>query len=197
MNNRTAVLERKTKETNIKIELNVDGKGEYKGKIKIPFFEHMLDLFTKHSLFDLTIYAEGDIEVDYHHTVEDVGITLGKAFKKALGDKKGIVRYGSAFCPMEEVLARTVVDICERPFLVYRVPSKTKAKVGEYDVELTEEFMRAFAINAGLTLHITVEYGSNLHHIHEAIFKSLGMALQIATRYNSRIEGVLSTKGVL
>lgn len=197
MSDRAAVIERKTKETNIKIELNVDGKGKFEGKTGIPFFEHMLDLFTKHSLFDLTIQAAGDIEVDYHHTIEDIGICLGKALKKALGDKVGINRYGNAYCPMEETLARTVLDICDRPFFVYHVPDQTKTKIGEYDCELTEEFLRALAINAGLTLHIKVEYGNNLHHTHEAIFKSLGMALLKAVSINPRIEGVLSTKGVL
>lgn len=193
---RKAEVERKTKETRIRVILNVDGSGEFKGSVGVPFFEHMLDLFTKHGLFDLTIEGKGDLEVDFHHTVEDVGICLGQAFKKALGDKSGIARYGSAFIPMEETLAQAVIDFCNRPCLVWDVQSK-REKIGEYDAELSEEFFRAFAMNAATTLHIRLFYGQNMHHIHEAVFKSCGKAMGEAVRLDPRIKGVLSTKGVI
>jgi imidazoleglycerol-phosphate dehydratase len=193
---RKAEVERKTKETRIRVILNVDGSGEFKGSVGVPFFEHMLDLFTKHGLFDLTIEGKGDVEVDFHHTLEDVGICLGQAFKKALGDKSGIARYGSAFIPMEETLAQSVIDFCNRPCLVWDVQSK-REKIGEYDAELSEEFFRAFAMNAATTLHIRLFYGQNMHHIHEAIFKSCGKAIGEAVRLDPRIKGVLSTKGVI
>ncbi|MBN1901363.1 imidazoleglycerol-phosphate dehydratase HisB [Candidatus Sumerlaeota bacterium] len=193
---RKAEIERKTKETSIHVILNLDGSGEFKGSVGVPFFEHMLDLFTKHGLFDLTIEGKGDIEVDFHHTVEDVGICIGQAFKKALGDKKGIARYGGAFIPMESALAHAVIDFCNRPYLKWLVESK-RDKIGEYDAELTEEFFRAFAMNAAATLHIRLLFGENMHHIHEAIFKACGRAIGDAARIDPRVKGVLSTKGVI
>ena len=193
---RKAEIERKTKETKVKVILNLDGSGVFKGSVGIPFFEHMLDLFTKHGLFDLTIEGTGDIKVDFHHTVEDVGICIGQAFKKALGDKKGIARYGSAFIPMESSLAHAVIDFCNRPYLKWDVDSR-RDKIGEYDTELSEEFFRAFAMNAAATLHLRLLYGENMHHVHEAVFKACGKAIGDAVRLDPRIKGVLSTKGVI
>ena len=196
MNKRIAKITRKTKETNLEVELSIDGKGRFKGKFGIPFFEHMLDLFTTHGLFDLNIKGSGDLDVDGHHTLEDLGICMGQAFSKALGDKAGIVRFGSVFCPMEESCAHAIVDICERPFFLMKAQFP-KSKVGEYDSELSEEFLRAFTFNAKINLHIHLLYGQNLHHMHEAIFKAVGRVLDQATRRDDRIEGVLSSKGIL
>lgn len=193
---RKAFVERVTKETSIKVDVNLDGKGQFSGSVGIPFFEHMLDLFTKHSQFDVTIEGKGDIQVDYHHTVEDVGICIGQAIKEALGDKKGIARYGSAFIPMEECLAHAVIDFCNRPFLKWDVPSD-RDKVGDYDSELSNEFFRAFSVHSGSTLHLRLLYGTNTHHIHESIFKACGKAAGDAARIDPRISGVLSTKGVI
>jgi len=193
---RKSVVERKTKETQVKVSLNLDGTGEFKGSVGIPFFEHMLDLWTKHGLFDLEIEGRGDIEVDFHHTVEDVGICIGQAFSKALGDKSGIARYGSAFVPMEETLAHAVIDFCNRPLLKWEVESK-REKIKEYDTELSQEFFRAFVVNAAVTLHMRLLYGDNAHHNHEALFKACGKAIGDAIRRNPRIKGVLSTKGVI
>ncbi len=196
MSKRTSQVERKTKETQIKVTLNLDGSGTFNGSVGIGFFEHMLELFAKHGLFDLTIEGKGDIEVDFHHTVEDMGICIGQAFKKALGEKEGITRYGSAFIPMEGALAHAVIDFCNRPYLVWEVEAK-REKIGKYDVELSEEFFRAFAMNAGATLHIRLLYGENMHHIHESLFKACGRAIGKAIRRDPRIKGVLSTKGVI
>lgn len=193
---RTAQVKRETKETRISIRVAVDGRGKFSGTIGIPFFEHMLNLMARHALFDVEIEGKGDVEVDAHHTVEDVGIVLGQALKQALGDKAGIERYGEAYLPMEEALARCVLDICNRPYVHFDAEI-AKAKVGNFDVELAEEFFRAFAVNAGITMHISVFYGRNLHHILEAIFKAVGRALGRAVAYNPRITGVLSTKGKL
>jgi imidazoleglycerol-phosphate dehydratase len=193
---RSALLSRETSETRINLNLVVDGSGQFTGSIGIPFFEHMMNLFSRHSLFDVAITGTGDVEVDAHHTVEDVGIVLGQALKQALGTKAGIERYGEAYVPMEEALARCVLDICNRPYFHFDAKI-AKAKVGNFDVELAEEFFRAFAVNAGITMHITVFYGRNLHHILEAIFKAVGRALAKAVQLNPRIQGVLSTKGKL
>lgn len=195
-NGRKAVVERKTKETQIKVSLNLDGAGVFKGGIGIPFFEHMLDLFTKHGLFDLTIEGSGDTDVDFHHTIEDAGICIGQAFRQALGDKSGISRYGSAFIPMEETLAHAVIDFCNRPFLKWMVETK-REKIKEYDTELSNEFFRAFAVSAAATLHMRLLYGENAHHIHEALFKACGKAIAEAVRLDTRIKGVLSTKGII
>jgi len=193
---RKSIVERKTKETQVRVSLNLDGTGEFKGSVGIPFFEHMLDLWTKHGLFDLEIAGRGDIEVDFHHTVEDVGICIGQAFREALGDKSGIARYGSAFVPMEETLAHAVIDFCNRPILMWGVESG-REKIKEYDTELSHEFFRAFVVNAAVTLHMRLLYGDNAHHIHEALFKACGKAIGDAIRQDPRIKGVLSTKGVI
>ena len=193
---RGARLERKTKETQILLQLNVDGTGTSKVETTIPFFNHMLEAWAKHGLMDLTVDARGDTEMDLHHTVEDVGICLGKAFKEAIGDKKGIVRYGAASVPMDEALVSSTLDISGRPFLVFNVPL-TRTRVANFDLDLLKDFFRAFAFNGDVTLHVNLHYGENLHHISEAIFKAVGRALAEATRLNPRIEGVLSTKGDL
>lgn len=191
---RTAKITRKTKETDISVKLNLDG-GEVKINTGIGFLDHMLTALGVHGGFGLEITAKGDLYVDGHHTAEDVGITLGQAFAKALGDKSGIMRYGTAFIPMDESLGFCSLDISARPFLVFNAKFDNE-RVGEFDTCLTEEFMRAFAFNAGITLHLRVEYGSNDHHKIEALFKALAYALKAATRLNSDGAAV-STKGVL
>ncbi|MEE9197223.1 MAG: imidazoleglycerol-phosphate dehydratase HisB [bacterium] len=193
---RQAEAERKTKETAVRVRLALDGKGAYEVATGIPFFDHMLSLFAKHGLFNLTVEASGDIEVDYHHTVEDVGIVLGQAIREAVGDKAGIRRYGQATVPMVESLATCVLDCSGRANLVYRVDAATE-KVGQFDMELVEEFFRALATEAGLDLHLTLHYGSNTHHIIEALFKSFARALDAATSMDPRVKGVPSTKGTL
>jgi imidazoleglycerol-phosphate dehydratase len=196
-NGRQARVERKTKETEIALQLNLDGTGASKVQTPIPFFSHMLEAWAKHGLVDLAVEASGDVEVDIHHTVEDVGIVLGQALRKALGDKVGIVRYGTAFVPMDEALVQASVDISGRPFLVFSVPV-ARTRVSNFDLDMLQEFFRALAFNAEITLHVTMHYGHNLHHIAEAVFKSVGRALAEATRLNPRIAGVLpSTKGTL
>jgi imidazoleglycerol-phosphate dehydratase len=193
---RKASIERITKETQIKLTLEIDGRGEAKIYTSVPFLDHMLDLFTRHGLFDLQIEAKGDIDIDFHHTVEDIGIVLGQAFREALGDKKGIRRYGQASVPMDETQAGVAIDLSGRPYMVYNV-KLPKVKIGEFDVELAREFFQAFANNAGANLHINVLYGDNVHHILEACFKGMARALDMATQVDPRIEGVLSTKGKL
>jgi len=193
---RAAAIERVTKETRIKLSLNVDGKGDAKICTSVPFLDHMLNLFARHGLFDLEVEASGDIDIDFHHTVEDIGIVLGEAFKQALGDKKGIRRYGQATVPMDETLASVAIDISGRPYLVYHV-TLPKIKIGEFDVELAREFFQAFANHCGLNLHINVMYGENVHHIIEACFKAIARAMDVATQRDPRVEGVMSTKGVL
>jgi len=189
-------VERKTKETQISLQLGLDGTGAAKVTTGIPFFDHMLEAWSKHGLMDLTVDAQGDLEVDLHHTVEDVGICLGKAFREALGDRVGIVRYGASFLPMDEALLHAAVDISGRPFLVFNVPLR-RTRISNFDLDLLEDFFRAFAFNAEITLHVNMRYGQNLHHIAEATFKAVGRALAEATRLNPRIAGVLSTKGTL
>jgi len=189
-------IERKTNETNISLSFNIDGSGKGSINTEIGFLDHMLTLFAKHGLFDLDIKAKGDLKVDAHHTVEDIGIVLGQAINKALGDKKSIVRYGSAFVPMDEALALSSIDIGGRPYIVFDVQFESE-KAGEMETEVIEEFFRAIAFNAGMNLHIKVFYGGNNHHIAEAIFKSFAKALDEATSIDKRIEGVLSTKGML
>ena len=193
---RVARIERRTRETEILLQLNVDGRGEMAIDTTIPFFNHMLEAAGKHGLLDLRVNAHGDTEVDLHHTVEDVGICLGKAFHEALGDKRGIVRFGTAYVPMDEALASVHVDISGRPYFSYNVPF-AKTRVGNFDLDLLKDFFRAFAMNAMLNLHVNLHYGENLHHIAEALFKAFGRALAEASRMNPRIEGVLSTKGAL
>ncbi len=193
---RSASIERVTGETTIKISMGLDGSGQTKVDTGIGFFDHMLILLGKHGLFDLTVAANGDIHVDGHHTVEDTGIVLGQAMAKALGNKAGIKRYGTAFVPMDEALAMVSLDISGRPYLVFDavLPSE---RVGQFDSELTEEFLRAFSVHAGITLHVRLLSGKNTHHIIEAIFKALGRALDEATCQDDRIKGVMSTKGML
>lgn len=193
---RTACIERVTGETAIKVTLTIDGSGQTQVSTGIGFFDHMLTLLGKHGLFDLVAEAKGDLAVDGHHTVEDMGIVLGQALAKALGDKAGIKRYGTAFVPMDEALAMVSLDVSGRPYLVFEamLPSE---RVGQFDSELTEEFFRAMSIHAGLTLHVRLLSGKNTHHIIEAIFKAFGRALDEATRQDDRIKGVMSTKGIL
>jgi imidazoleglycerol-phosphate dehydratase len=193
---RVASIKRKTNETNIEIELKIDGEGKFDISTKIPFFDHMLAQLAKHGLFDLNIHAEGDIDIDFHHTVEDLGIVLGKAFKKALGDKNGIRRHGAAHIPLDEALAMVVVDIAGRSYFAYDVDIP-KEKIGDFDVELVEEFFQAFANNCEITLHIRLICGSNLHHIVEAIFKAFSKAMDQGSSIDKRIKGVSSTKGTL
>jgi len=194
---RRARVERKTNETAVVLELNLDGVGGANIETPIPFFSHMLTAWSKHGLVDLALEAKGDVEVDQHHTVEDVGIVLGQATKQALGDKRGIVRYGAASIPMDEALVTATVDVSGRPYLVFAVPV-ARQRVSNFDLDLLQEFFRAFAFNAEITLHVTLHYGHNLHHIAEAVFKAVGRALAIATRIDSRAAGLLpSTKGAL
>ena len=194
---RTARVDRKTKETDIKIELNLDGEGKYSINTAIPFLDHMLSLTSKHGLFDLKIKAKGDIDIDDHHTVEDVGITLGKAVRQALGDMKGITRYGQAAVPMDEALAEVCLDISGRPYLIYRVEFPKRSKIKDFDPDLIEDFLQAFVSNTSITLHVQSHYGRNTHHIIEAIFKALGRALRQAVTIDPRVKGVPSTKKVL
>jgi len=194
---RRAVIERTTAETEIRLELVVDGEGKSEIVSGIPFLDHMLTLFARHSGCDLKISARGDLEVDFHHTVEDLGICLGQALTNSLGDLAGITRYGTALIPMDEALCEAAVDISRRPFLVFNLPV-VAAKVGEFDSELGEEFFRALAVNAGLTLHLNLRYGRNQHHIFEAAFKATAHALRQAWSRRPDLDGqVLSTKGSL
>lgn len=193
---RTASIERVTKETRIRLSLTLDGTGQGKICTSVPFLDHMLDLFARHGLFDLEVEANGDIDIDFHHTVEDIGIVLGQAFKEALGDKNGIRRYGQATVPMDETLASVATDLSGRPYLVYHV-NLPKVKIGEFDVELAREFFQALVNNLGANLHINVMYGENVHHILEACFKATARALDMATQLDPRIQGVMSTKGTI
>jgi len=193
---RAASIKRQTAETKIAATLGIDGTGHSEIATGIGFFDHMLILFTKHGLFDLELAVDGDLFIDGHHTVEDVGIVLGQAFAQALGDKSGIKRYGTAFVPMDEALVMISLDISGRPFLAFDVDIPTQ-RIGNFDSELTEEFLRALAVHAGLTLHVRLMAGKNAHHIVEGVFKALGRALDEATRKDERIVGVMSTKGML
>ncbi len=191
--NRTAKLERKTKETQISVEFDLDGNGDSNVETRMPFFNHMLEIFARHGLFALNLNAKGDIEVDYHHTVEDVGLALGQAMKEALGDKQGIRRFGQASVPLDDALAQVVVDLSGRPYLSYNVKIRP-GRVGDFDTDLPHEFFQAFANQVGMNLHIDVTRGENPHHIIEACFKAFARALEEATRIDPRIQGVLSTK---
>lgn len=193
---RHAQIDRRTTETKIQLELLIDGQGSSKISTKIPFFDHMLTLFARHSLCDLSVNTDGDIEVDFHHTVEDTGIALGQAFTKALGDKRGIRRYGSAYLPMDETLARVVVDFSGRPFLAYRAPEGV-ASIGAFSFTLLEEFLRAFSIHAAINLHVEILYGRDAHHMCEAVFKGLARAVDMACQVDPRVQGIPSTKGSL
>jgi imidazoleglycerol-phosphate dehydratase len=193
---RRAKVVRKTKETEIQVELNLDGSGKNIVSTSIPFLDHMLTLLSAHGLFDLEVKARGDTHVDFHHTVEDVGICLGNALKEALGEKKTIRRYGSAFIPMDESLAAVHIDLSGRPHLTYDLPLR-KRKIGEFDTELVKEFFQALVNTAGVTIHARVVYGSNGHHMVESLFKACGRALQQAVAKDERVRGVPSTKGRL
>jgi len=193
---RKASVLRKTKETQVKVELNLDGSGVYRIATTVPFFDHMLSLFSVHGRFDVKVLAKGDIAVDYHHTVEDVGICLGKALKDALGTKKGIQRYGSAFVPMDESLASVHLDLSGRPHLSFSFPIR-KRKIGDFDTDLVKEFFQALVNQAGMTLHGQVTYGGNGHHMVEALFKAFGRALRQAVAKDEKARGIPSTKGRL
>ena len=195
---RSGNVMRETKETKIDLTIDLDGSGRADVESGIGFFNHMLTLFAAHGRFDLVLNCAGDIEVDGHHSVEDIGIALGQAVQKALGDKKGITRYGTFFLPMDETLVMVSLDISGRPFLVYDAGGAMAPMIGQYDTELTEEFLRAFAFNAGITLHVKVMYGTNSHHKVEAIFKALGHALHAAVKINPETaDEIPSTKGML
>lgn len=196
MPKRKAKTERTTSEVKVEVEINLDGEGNFSIDTGIPFFDHMLAQFARHGYFDLRIKAVGDLEVDFHHTVEDVGLALGDAFLKALGDKKSITRFGEAFVPFDETLAFASVDLSGRPYLVYNV-SVPKTKVGEFDIELGEEFFKSFSNTLLCNLHIELRYGDNLHHVIEAVFKAVGRSLDKASQIDPRSGDVPSTKGKL
>lgn len=193
---REAKVARKTRETRIEIELRLDGAGEAQINTGVPFFDHLLESFARHGLFDLTIEATGDLEVDQHHTVEDVAITLGQALRQAVAEGEGLARFGSARVPMADALLRVDLDLSNRPYLVYRV-ELPREWVGQFDAALVEDFLYALSTNGGVDLHVELAYGHNIHHIVEGIFKGLGRALDQATRVDPRIRGPLSTKGSL
>jgi imidazoleglycerol-phosphate dehydratase len=193
---RATMLERNTRETQIRVELDVDGTGQYTIETGVPFLNHMLELFAKHSLFDLNLKATGDLDVDDHHTVEDVGLALGDALNAALGDRKGIERYGFALLPMDETLARVALDLGGRPYLVLEMATRRKF-IRTFDLGLLEEFMRAFSTQARMNLHIAQLYGKDPHHAWESVFKGLARALRMAVRTNPREPGIPSSKGVL
>jgi len=197
MEPRRSRIERRTGETNIAVDLAIDGRGVNEIRTKIPFFDHMLRLFSKHSLMDLTVEADGDIEVDFHHTVEDTGIVLGQAFAGALGDKRGIRRYGHAYLPMDETLVRVVIDFSGRPYLEYRAPKGVETIGVGFSFQLVEEFLRAFSVHAGCNLHVEILYGRDAHHMAEAVFKGLARASDAACQIDPRVEGIPSTKGSL
>jgi imidazoleglycerol-phosphate dehydratase len=193
---RTATIVRTTKETDIRLTLGLDGRGRYQVSTGIPFLDHMLELFARHGFFDLTVEAKGDLHVDHHHTVEDVGLVLGQAVREALGDKAGIRRFGEATVPLDEALVQTVVDLSGRPFFVYDV-TIAQQKIGQFDVELIHDFLLALVNQAGMNLHVRMLSGRNPHHVVEATFKGLARALDAAVHHDARLTGVLSTKGTL
>jgi len=193
---RRAEVARKTNETDIKLSFGLDGTGSVNIETDVPFLNHMLDLFAKHGQFDLNVEARGDVDIDDHHTVEDIGICLGQTLREALGDKAGIKRYASVFVPMDEALAQVIIDVSNRPHFEYRAeyPSAT---VGSFSVEMVHEFLWKLALESRITLHVIVHYGRNTHHMIEAVFKALGRAIDEATSIDPRVKGVPSTKGVL
>ena len=194
---REAKIERKTSETSIALRFVVDGKGDSTLLTGIPFFDHMLTLFARHGLFDLELDARGDIAVDFHHTVEDTGITLGQALVKALKDKAGIRRYGFSYVPMDEALVRVVVDLSGRPYLAFNAPKNVESIGGNFSFQLVEEFLRAVSVHGGMNLHVDILAGRDAHHMAEGVFKALARALDQATSIDPRVQGVPSTKGVL
>lgn len=193
---RKATIARKTKETDIAVELDLDGSGQYEIATGIPFFDHMLESFAKHGLFDLALRAQGDVEVDLHHTVEDVGISLGQAFREALGTAEGIRRFGSFVLPMAESKIEVAVDVSNRPYLVYLLELEND-RIGSFDASLTEDFLYAFSQSAGLDLHVEKRYGRSPHHVVEAVFKGLARALRIAVEIDPRVQGLPTVKGAL
>ncbi len=194
---RSAAIQRKTGETDIAVSIALDGTGVAKVASGVGFLDHMLTLLARHALFDITVACTGDLYVDQHHSVEDIGIALGQAFKQALGDKKGITRYAHSYLPMDETLSRVAVDVSGRPFLIFKT-DLPREKIGEFDTELVREWFQAFAINAGITLHVETLYGENAHHIAESCYKGLARALRAAVSIDPREEGrVPSTKGTL
>ena len=196
MKKRKAIVARNTRETQIRAELDVDGNGRYEIETGLPFFNHMLELLAKHSLFDLKLKATGDLAVDHHHTVEDVGLALGDALNQALGDRKGIERYGFSLMPMDETLSRVVLDLGGRPYLVVEMANRKK-KILDFELSLLVEFLRAFATQARMNLHVRQFYGTDAHHAWESVFKGLARALKAACRRDPRVQGVPSSKGVL
>jgi imidazoleglycerol-phosphate dehydratase len=193
---RTATVQRRTRETDVQVDVDLDGSGEYEISTGISFFDHMLESFAKHGLFDLRITAKGDLAVDAHHTVEDVGITLGQALREALGPAEGIRRYGAQLLPMAEAKVEVSVDVSNRPYLVYRV-DLANDRIGSFDAALTEDFLYAFAQSAGLDLHVELRYGRSPHHVVEAVFKGTARALRIALERDSRVRGIPTVKGAL
>lgn len=197
MTDRVASVERNTLETQIRMTINLDGTGKVKFETGVPFLEHMLDQIARHGLIDMDVYCKGDLSIDDHHTVEDIGITLGKAFAKALGDKKGLFRYGHAYVPLDEALSRVVIDFSGRPGLYYNVDFK-RAMIGQFDVDLFREFFQGFVNHAGVSLHIDNLKGINAHHVAETVFKAMGRAVRMAVSRDPRMGGMMpSTKGVL
>ena len=196
MSQRKADIQRNTNETQIQLSLNLDGTGLSDIDTGVGFFDHMLTHIAKHGLFDLNVKCDGDLHVDAHHTVEDVGICLGQVLEKALGDKRGIVRFGSAIVPMEDSLSDVAIDLCGRPYCIYNAEYRTE-KIGEFDIELVEEFARAFSNNGRFNLHMNSRYGTNSHHIAESLFKALGRALRMAVGNDPRNNDIPSTKGVI
>ena len=196
MKRRTAEVRRKTRETNIQVALNLDGAGQCRIRTGIPFLNHMLELFAKHSLIDLTIQARGDLEVDDHHTVEDLGLVLGEALDQALGDRAGIARYGWSYVPMDDALSRAVVDLGGRPFLVYEVASRVR-KIRSFDLPLIQDFFQALTVKGRCNLHVAQLYGRDVHHAYEAMFKAVARALGAACTFDRRVRGVPSSKGAL
>ena len=196
MKKRKAIVARNTRETQIRAELDVDGNGRYEIETGLPFFNHMLELLAKHSLFDLKLQATGDLAVDHHHTVEDVGLALGDALNQALGDRKGIERYGFSLMPMDETLSRVVLDLGGRPYLVVEMANRKK-KILDFELSLLVEFLRAFATQARMNLHVRQFYGTDAHHAWESVFKGLARALKAACRRDPRVQGVPSSKGIL
>jgi imidazoleglycerol-phosphate dehydratase len=195
-NERKAAVERKTRETEVRVAIDLDGTGQYEVTTGLPFFDHMLESFAKHGLFDLRLAARGDLAVDAHHTVEDVGITLGQAFREALGSAEGIRRYGTVQLPMAEAKVDVALDISNRPYLVYQV-ALANTRIGDFDASLVEDFLYAFSQSAGLDLHVELRYGRNPHHVVEAVFKGVARALRIGVERDPRVRGLPSVKGAL